>query len=402
MNKFIGTTLLVTGTTIGAGMLALPLSVTLLGPLWGMIALLALWLFMAYASFATLEANIIQKEALPISALARKTLGRGAEIILITTALALFWTLLAAYFTGTSSLMGSFLHDIGYKTLHVDRIAGFAAILGILFLLKIEWIDAFNRLLVALMGISFLGMLFALFPFANIELLDCPPLMPLQSVSTWALTLPVFFSAFGFHGSIHTLAKYANLEAQLLKKAFFWGSALAFVTYGAWIFLSLSAFTQAYGWEAANDLGGDLGKFMASLKAVNPNPMLSTCTWIFSILAIATSALGVGLGLKDLFSEKIQAIIRLSFLRSLIATALTLMIPYFIATAYPQAFMEAIRFAAVCLSLIATVFPALILHKIRKTTATSISLFPGGLLGIIFLFIAGMIIICLEAYNLLY
>ena len=400
MNKFIGTTLLVTGTTIGAGMLALPLSVTLLGPLWGMVALLGLWIFMAYASFATLEANIIQKEALPISALARKTLGRGAELILITTALALFWTLLAAYFTGTSSLLGSFLHQMGYETLHADRILIFAGMLGILFLVKIEWLDVINRLLVGVMGLAFLGMMITLIPFANTHLFDYPPLVSLESLSTWALTIPVFFSAFGFHGSIHSLAKYGNLDAPLLKKAFFLGSALALVTYAAWIFLSLSAFTEAYGWEAARTIGGDLGQFMAQLKAVNPNPMLSTSTWVFSILAIVTSALGVGLGLKDLFSEKIQNLIPSNVLQALIATLLTLSVPYVIATAYPQAFMEAIRFAAVCLSLIATLFPAIILYKIRKKNPLPNPIFSGGLLGIIFLFVGGMIIICLEAYNL--
>jgi tyrosine-specific transport protein len=401
MNKLIGTTLLVAGTTIGAGMLALPLSIAFLGPVWGLVALVSFWIFMVYASFATLEASLQVKQALPISVLARKTLGVWAERFLMGVFLLLFWTLLAAYFTGTSSLMGSLFSQLDWGILEAERIAGVGIIMGMLLLLKTQWIDAINRIWVLAMGLAFITMIFILLPFCNgLALGPCSTATP-ENFGTWALALPIFFAAFGFHGSIHSLAQYANLDVKLLKKAFFLGSGIAFVVYALWITVSLSALANnGIGLEAIIAMGSDIGVFISHLQGVTQSPILAYSTWAFSFLAILTSALGVGLGLKDMFVQKLMPMIGSDFNRNFTAMILTIALPIGVAIVYPNAFIASIRFAAVCLSLIAAIFPALILWRFRKQSERRFVSFKGGAFGLMLLLIGGLSIIFLEGWTL--
>jgi tyrosine-specific transport protein len=54
MNRFVGAAFIVAGTTIGAGMLALPIAGAPLGVLTSLLLLSGMWGVMYYASLVTL------------------------------------------------------------------------------------------------------------------------------------------------------------------------------------------------------------------------------------------------------------------------------------------------------------------------------------------------------------
>ncbi len=401
MNKLVGTTLLVIGTTIGAGMLALPLTIGLLGLLWGSIALILLWAIMAYAALVTLEANLRQGKGLPINLLVRPYLGKLGEGIAASIALVLFWTLLTAYLTGMASLITSLSASMHFKAAHSLIVLGGSLILGVILFIDIRYLDVINRIFVFTKCLAFLGMIALLLPVVQ-NVAPSTLSLNLDQLGPWALAIPVLFTAFGFHGSIHSLINYADQNVQVLKKAFVYGSLLSLIIYLTWIWVSIRAIQSHHPEVIAELSSGNfaMGTFMSLLGQSSSQTWLPICTWVFSLLAIASSALGVSLGLFDLFLEKMRPLLSSKAHQKLLALVLTLLIPTSSALISQDAFIAVIRFAAIFLSFIALIFPAwiVICGRLRKICSPYVAC--PSLLGISILFLLGLCIISLELYNL--
>jgi len=80
-NRLLGAILLVSGTTIGAGMLALPVITGLAGFIPAILIMTAIWLFMMLTAFYLLEVNLRIKDESNLISMMHKTLGRPGEII---------------------------------------------------------------------------------------------------------------------------------------------------------------------------------------------------------------------------------------------------------------------------------------------------------------------------------
>ena len=73
--RLLGAILLIAGTTIGAGILALPVSTGRAG-FWPSIGvMLFCWLYLVYAAFCILEVNLALKHGSNIISMAEQTLG---------------------------------------------------------------------------------------------------------------------------------------------------------------------------------------------------------------------------------------------------------------------------------------------------------------------------------------
>src|SRR5271155_679249 len=100
IHRLIGGILLVSGTTIGAGMLALPI-VTGFAGFWPSVALfIVYWLYMTFTAFLMLETNLWMEEHTNLITMAKRTLGRGGQILSWIIYLFLLYTLTTAYLAG--------------------------------------------------------------------------------------------------------------------------------------------------------------------------------------------------------------------------------------------------------------------------------------------------------------
>src|SRR5579864_4112356 len=103
-SKLIGGILLVVGTTIGAGMLALPVATAQLG-FWGATALLiACWAIMTASAFVLLEVNLLLPQNTNIISMAGATLGRFGQAMTWVVYLVLLYSILSAYIAGGGDL----------------------------------------------------------------------------------------------------------------------------------------------------------------------------------------------------------------------------------------------------------------------------------------------------------
>lgn len=79
--KLLGSALIVAGTALGAGMLAIPMVLAQFGLLWGTLMMLFIWSGTTYAALLLLEASIKAGGGLGMNTIARKTLGKGGQVI---------------------------------------------------------------------------------------------------------------------------------------------------------------------------------------------------------------------------------------------------------------------------------------------------------------------------------
>src|SRR3990167_3617578 len=106
--KLIGSILLIVGTSIGAGMLALPIATAQLGFMGSLILLFACWFIMTAGAFTILEVNLWLPQNSNLISMARATIGPWGQIIAWVTYLLLLYSLLCAYIAGGSDLF----HDL--------------------------------------------------------------------------------------------------------------------------------------------------------------------------------------------------------------------------------------------------------------------------------------------------
>ena len=81
MYKQIGAILLVAGTCIGSGMIALPMVLAKLGLIPSILLMVMIWFIMYYTSLVNLELNLQAGHGLSLGALGKYFSGRTAELI---------------------------------------------------------------------------------------------------------------------------------------------------------------------------------------------------------------------------------------------------------------------------------------------------------------------------------
>ncbi len=378
-HRILGATLLVAGTTIGAGMLALPMTSAALGLGKSVFLLIAIWAFMVVAALMMVE--ISQGKGLSIAALSQKRLGSFAKHIASFSLLFLFWSLLSAYISGSSSILHQ---EIGgpiswYSIIYTLVFGGCVA-------LCTKAVDYANRFLFLIKCVIFFFIIVLLVPFIQGSFWKSMTMQG-QSSCMLAHAIPVFFTSFGFHGSLPSLIQYLHGDKKGIYISIICGSFIPLLIYMLWQAMTLGVLGNSA------DVGGDLGLFMSRLTEKTGKFPLSLFLDLFAFLAIATSFLGVALGLFDYVSEWFvrEEGEKRGEVNPFKVGAITFVIPLVFSLFYPQGFVFSLGFAAIFLSILAVVLPSLI--AIVQKEKTSFFLRKGFS---VVMFLCGIGIIVLE------
>lgn len=355
-NRFFGSLLIISGTTIGAGMLALPLASAGLGFPLATLLMVIIWALMSYTALLMLELHQHAPADATLHTLAKQHLGRSGQLIAGCAMLFLFYALCAAYIAGGAEQLSAkftFFSDTGIP--HWFSALLLTAIVAGLITLGTRSVDMINRGLFSLKMIALIMMLALLMPKVTLpNLIQAPA----EQGLIWA-ALPVVFTSFGFHGSIPSVVKYVGLDIRALKKVLLLGSALPLVIYCLWLGASQGTLGQAtlLAHPGLNGLITDLS------QQVHTSFMGSIISG-FADLALATSFLGVALGLFDFIADMSK--------KSRPMTALlTFVPPLAFALFYPNGFITALGYAAIALVVLAIFLPvAMVWHQRRCQTDT--------------------------------
>ncbi|OAN18315.1 tyrosine transporter TyrP [Photobacterium jeanii] len=386
MNKTFGSMLIIAGTTIGAGMLALPLASAGLGFSTAIMIMVGIWALMTYTALLMLEIHQYASPTATLHTLARDLLGRKGQVIATFAMLFLFYSLCAAYIAGG----GAQMNDKLTHWLHLDvapqvGTIGFTVVIAMIVSIGTHSVDMINRILFALKVVALATMLGLLVPHVQGgHLVD----MPVEK-GLIISALPVIFTSFGFHGSIPSIVRYVGIDIRSLRKIMVIGSAVPLTIYILWQIASQGVLSQP---DLMNS--GNLSMFIASLNDLLHNPMVSKSVSVFADLALATSFLGVSLGLFDFLSDSLnrgqQACGRLQ------TALITFVPPLCFALFYPQGFIMALGYAAIALVILALFLPVAMVNAQRKQNNEQGYQVRGGKPALIAVTLSGIAIISAQ------
>ncbi|PSW07352.1 tyrosine transporter TyrP [Photobacterium lipolyticum] len=386
MNKTFGSMLIIAGTTIGAGMLALPLASAGLGFTAATLTMFAIWALMIYTALLMLEVHQHADQNATLHSLAHQLLGRKGQVIASFAMMFLFYALCAAYIAGGGDQLNDKLNNwMGLNVAPQVGVISFTLIIATAVSIGTHSVDIVNRILFTLKVIALAVMLGLLVPHVQGQhLVD----MPVQN-GLIISALPVIFTSFGFHGSIPSIVRYVGLDIKVLRKIMVIGSAVPLIIYILWQIASQGVLSQPDLMASTT-----LGSFINTLSEMLHNPLVSRSVSVFADLALATSFLGVSLGLFDFLSDILS---RDNQVKGRLQTALVTFIPPLgFALFYPQGFITALGYAAVALVVLAIFLPVAMVNVQRKQQTDLGYRVRGGTPALIAVTGAGILIISAQ------
>lgn len=306
--------LLVAGTSIGGGMLGIPLVTGAAGFWPAVIISILVWAFMTITGLLLLEVTLKSPNKASFLTIANKYLGKPGYVVTGALFMFLYYFLLIAYFAALSPLIASFLNISPQVTLVF--LAGGFILLG---KLGPKYMDGVNYIFTICMGVALLAFFVLYAPEVQVDRLLT------FKFSKILFAAPILFSAFGFHNIVPSLVSYVGKDKKLLQTTIVAGTTITLLVYIIWQWLIIGCVPI----ELINAISstGEIG-------FLNGWP----CK-IFAFFAITTSLIGVSFSLMDFVRDgtKIE--------NRYILSLLTFLPPVLIAGFDPGMFEKALSIA---------------------------------------------------------
>jgi tyrosine-specific transport protein len=388
-SKVIGSILLIAGTQIGAGMLALPMSTGVAGFLPSLGLFIFVFIYMLLNIFVLLEAVLYCKVSnVNIIGIVKFKLGKFCQFLAWGCFLLLMYAALTAYIAEGGSLLATELKPLIVFSNKTGSIV-FSLFFASVAYFGIVWIDRLNRLLMVGLFLSYIISVFCMSPkVQSINLLNSNPVL------LWA-AIPVVIASFTSHIVIPSLADYLNYDIKNIKKAVIIGSVLPFLFYLIWEFVVVGAIP----------LSGDLSLLhiasmsnpVASLTDVLFDmhlPLVANSSLFFAVFAMITSFLGVVLSLCDFLADGLG--VKKDSKGRMILMFCTCAPPLFLALVFPGSFIAALGYAGAFIAILYGVLPAMVVYKARYVSnlpAPKYRFFGNKLMLLSMIMIACMVIV---------
>ena len=391
MNKTLGSTLITSGTMIGAGMLAMPLTSAGIGFTFTVVLLILLWILLTYSALLFVEVYQTAEHDAGIGTLAAQYFGRPGQIVATSVLMIFLYALLSAYVTGGGAILASTLPDFAAPDLKMKgSILAFTILFGVFVAIGTSFVDALNRFLFIAMIAALFIVLGLMIPEIKIDNLMAMPIDKALLISA----SPVFFTAFGFHGSIPCLNKYLEGDVKALRFSIIVGSAITLVGYILWQFSTHGVLSQTRFLEILNQ-DPTLNGLIEAVRVITGSTIIAAIVKIFSALALITSFLGVALGLLECIEDLLKRAFNISANR-LSLGFLMFLPPLLFAFFYPEGFILALGYAGQMFAFYAVVLPAALVWKARHQHPNLPYRVPGGSGVLLFVSILGTIIVCIP------
>ena len=389
-NKTLGSTLIVAGTTIGAGMLAMPLTSAGIGFGFTTLLLVSLWLLLAFSALLFVEAYQTVDSDVGLGTLAEKYYGTFGRIVSTAVLVIFLYAILAAYVSGASSIFGGVLPTIVDKDTTI-KVAGviFTLFFGSFIVTGTTSVDVANRIIFFTKMLAFIVVLGLLLPKVSIENLLEMPIDKALLISA----LPIFFTSFGFHGSIPSLNKYLEGNVKALRISILVGTAIPLVAYLLWQLATHGVLSQTQ-FLALLDKDPTLNGLAEAAHEVTGSAWIGITVRVFSAAALITSFLGVALGLFETLEDLLKRVNLPAGRKTL--GLLTFIPPMLFAFFFPQGFIVALGYAGQMFAFYAIVLPIAIVWRVRKQFPTLAYRVKGGSLSLLLALVIGIFIVIVQ------
>lgn len=332
--KVLGGSLLIAGTTIGAGMLGIPLLTARAGFVPAFLITVAAWGILLWTGLLFMEVTLWMPEGSNLLSMSRRFFGKRGSWFSGAMFLFLYYCLLVAYFAagvplftaGIESLFGLVLTPFWGNTLY-------AFLFGTIVFLGARWVDRANILLTAGLVLTYIWIV-----GLGAPLVDGAKLLP----SEWnrsLLALPILFSAFGYHNIIPPLSTYLKREEKPLRLSIWIGTLIPLVVYLLWQWLVIGIIPV----ETIESTLLEGLPITGALSSQAEGPALFLLGQAFAFFAIITSFIGVSFSVVDFLADGMKT--EAAGWPRVGLCALTFLPPLVFAMAHPEIFDKALGLA---------------------------------------------------------
>lgn len=378
--KLLHCLFLIVGTSVGAGILALPLSTAPCG-FWGsLLALVITGAFMTFAALNMLRARLHFSQEVDLATMSEILLGKRGAWVLRVCYLCLLYALVSMYIT----VGANWLVELGARHLDIHMAPLFSQLLfagsvaaiiysGLASLAHVnQWITGAKILfLLLIIGVSL--------PEISPQHLGALHLAPLPNAFSMLLT------TFGFSIIIPSLATYVGGDRRKLVLALGFGSLIIVLIYILWevICFGVIGDTEAGLVNIARLQDKGTGVINALTHLVRA-PSIQTYGFGIMLTAVVTSFLGVG---QCLFSYLKDSLPTRARAKSLLATGLGFVPPLILIGIYPAGITQLLSFAGIFVAVVLGLFPhAMVLSKAFRGGSQPLSAFgrTASLISLVF------------------
>lgn len=355
--RFLGSILLIIGTAIGAGLLALPIATAQSGLFFSTLLMIVIWFSMTCSALLILEVNLRLPLNTNLISMAKHTLGRPAAAILWLAYMCLLYSLIAAYSAGGSDVVYGLLSLIHAAAPHWIDTLIFLSVLIYIVYKGIRSVDWANRGLMIIKFTVFFCLLFLILPHMKTHRLtfgDYRGILP---------AVMVVVTSFGFAIIIPTLRVYLKSNRKQLYSAICLGSFIALACYLLWVFTIHSNIPQSE-LIAIQQSGEPISGLAAALIKQIHTPIIVMLVHIFTSICMVTSFLGVALSLTDFVADGLG--LKKVGKSNITIYAVSFLPPLITVLFFPGIFIKALSYAGLFCVIILLLFPALMAWQIRK------------------------------------
>jgi len=394
----LGGVFIITGTSIGAGMFSLPVLTSSMWFGWAVLFLCVSWYCMYSSALYLLEANQKFKHGVNFDSMTKALLPTSLRILNGLSVMFVSYILVYAYISGGGSMLGHSLQSgLGIELDQSVASFAFAVLLGLIVSFSTKAVDRFTSAMLGGMVITFSIAIFSLLSGANFSLLQPLAEMTERLPYSWA-AIPSLMVCFGFHSNIPSLVKYYKKDSAKVVNSIRYGSLLALTIYLIWLLASFTVIGRD-GFAAVIAEGGNMGALVSALESKGTGVTLAITLQLFANFAVATSFLGVALGLFDFLTDLLKLDDTLSG-RS--KTALVTFVPPMIGgVLFPNGFIYAIGYAGFAAAIFALFTPVALAFQARKHLPTTDFLVTGGYTRMVVVMIFAVCVVIFQVLSMM-
>lgn len=354
-SKLLGGILLVIGTTIGAGMLALPVATAQLGFMGSLVLLIACWAVMTASAFLFLEVNLWLPPNTNIISMAGATLGKPGQAVAWVAYLCLLYSIISAYISGGGDLFHYLLNSHGIPiSLWMSSIL-FTCLFGFIVYCGIRSVDYVNRgLMFGKMG-AYSLLVVLILPFISLDYLNHVEFT--QIVSPNSITVTAV--AFGCLMIIPSLRAYFGDDVKSLRKAIFIGMFIPLICYIAWdmVIMGVIPLDGESGLQQMIHSANSNSDLLSTLTSMLQQKTITALAKFFTSICMVTSFLSVSLSLSDFLADGLRVEKRGK--GNLVVFGCTFVPPVAVVLFYPNAFMRGLNYAGISVFVLMILLPPL-------------------------------------------
>jgi tyrosine-specific transport protein len=354
--RFVLGVLLVLGTSLGGGMLALPVVTAAGGYTHALFFLLGIWALTLFTALLLLEVNLWLPQDAHLMRMAQQTLGWPGQWIASVFYLLFLYCLLSAYVAGGGDWVDTLLGAAHIALPHAVSVFIFSFVFAVLIFFDVRVVAWANWGFMMIKLFAYFALVILMLPHVQLAFLrggQSHTLLP---------AMIMMVTAFGYSIIIPSLRRYFDSDVRLLKRAIIVGSLAALACYLLWDFAVQGSLRRDLLIHLAKS-GHVIGEFPMVLKAALTSGWALTFAILFVSICVTTAALSIGLSLSDLIADICQAKGHVG--ARLGVLLLTFLPPCVVVWWRPSLFIAGLHYAGLACVVLMLVLPTLMVWRGR-------------------------------------